>query len=467
MTRLAESDVQASAGPVGPVAVISPPATGVGAISNRARRLATVIASHPVVDTYSNFMAPLIGILLIRCDLTARQEASLIGISSLSAGLAQPVFAFLADRLDTRVFAPLGLVAAAVCMSSIGMAQNYGTLVVLIVIGMGGVGIYHPIAVASAGRLSGRRRTTGVTVFFACGMVGATIGPLVSTRLTALDNGFMLLGLCMIPGILVAFILHRMIHDVPHASRQRGRPVERVSHVRTRWFMMMLITIGNALRYSVNIALIYLYVQWAESATAAQQTAMSAEAIASEASLLAGTLQASMMFGMGLGGLIVGTLATRRTEIALFTIIPLLFAPTVAAFTVATPAFAWLLAILAGIGFAAVIPVSISVAQRLLPHRASVASSLAMGVGWAVASLAPNLAQRGIERFGLTTTFLITAGVLALSGIVSIPIRTRGLTDEPHEHTHHDATHEPRTMTDCTKEHADDRDRGHNGRHDA
>ena len=40
------------------------------------------------------------------------------GIGSLTSGLCQPIAAWLSDRLNSRIFAALGLALAAACLSS-------------------------------------------------------------------------------------------------------------------------------------------------------------------------------------------------------------------------------------------------------------------------------------------------------------------------------------------------------------
>jgi hypothetical protein len=69
--------------------------------------------------------------------------------------------------------------------------------------------------------------------------------------------------------------------------------------------------------------------------------------------------------------------------------------------------------------------VTIALAQRLLPHRANLASSLMMGGAWTVSMVGPRLAEFGVTRWGLSTTFLLTACGLVLSGIVSLPLPNR------------------------------------------
>jgi FSR family fosmidomycin resistance protein-like MFS transporter len=391
------------------------------------RRLTTVIVSHPVVDAYSAFVPPLLGVLQIRCELTTLQTASLLSIGSLASGLGQPFFAWLADRADSRLFGAIGLAVAAACLSCIGLAHNYGSLVILYVLGMAGVGAFHPIAAASVGQLSGNRRTLGVTIFFTAGMVGAAAGPLISTRLTSQPGGFDLLRYCMIPGLLIASVLYLAVRRVPHGHRVSDIHASDLNDIHRRWFMVTVLFISNALRYTVNMALVYLFVRWAEFQVLSQHIDRDDAAVASAGSIIAGNLNACTMLGMGAGGLLVGVLAAQRRERLLFVVVPILFAPSIAGFVSQQTWAGYLMGFGAGIGFAALIPVSISMAQRLLPHRTSFASSLTMGGAWAVATVGPILAAKCVIRWGLDTTFLLTAGVLVLSGLAAIPLRTTGL----------------------------------------
>ena len=106
-------------------------------------------------------------------------------------------------------------------------------------------------------------------------------------------------------------------------------------------------------------------------------------------------------------------------------LVPIAFAQVIALFPYAPLSWSYLLAVLAGIGFAAMIPITIALAQQLLPHRANLASSLMMGGAWAVAMLGPTLAEIGVSRWGVNTTFLLTAGCLVVSGIVCLPLPQR------------------------------------------
>jgi FSR family fosmidomycin resistance protein-like MFS transporter len=384
-------------------------------------RLAAVVSSHPMVDVYAGFIPPLIGVLQVRCDLTAWQAASLLSLGPLVSGLSQPLFAWLTDHTDSRLFGSAGLAVAAACLSSIGLAGDFATLLLLYGLGMLGVGAFHPVAAASVGQLAGRRRSAGVTAFFVAGMIGATVGPIISTRIAGRGpEAIDLLRWMMIPGLIVAMILHVAIRNAPHRHHEHRAIRFEPAETRQRWLTMLLLFGGNAMRYSVNIGLVYLYVRWAESLIAAGQPGLEGGQIARLGSIHAGELNALNMLGMGVGGFAAGVLVRRGREKRPIVLVPLLLAPAIALFPLAGRGTGYLLALAAGVGHASVHPLTTSLAQRLLPHRTSLASSLTMGGAWAVAMLAPPAAQWALTAIGLGWTFVLAAALLASSGVVAL-----------------------------------------------
>ena len=82
----------------------------------------------------------------------------------------------------------------------------------------------------------------------------------------------------------------------------------------------------------------------------------------------------------------------------------------------------FVLTVLAGIGFGGVLPVTIALSQRLLPHRTSLASGLMMGGAWAVGSGGPPLAERLTVWIGLDGAFLVMGGLLLVAGVIAVAI---------------------------------------------
>jgi MFS family permease len=87
------------------------------------------------------------------------------------------------------------------------------------------------------------------------------------------------------------------------------------------------------------------------------------------------------------------------------------------------------LAIAAGMGFGGMIPVTLSLSQRLLPHRTGLASGLMLGGAWVWGALGPFAASGLRDGLGLRGAFVAIGGVLLAAGLVAGALPSRTLND--------------------------------------
>lgn len=397
------------------------------AVSHVGPRLATLVTAHVIVDCFSMTVVPLLTVLEGRITITQPQGAMLLAVGSLCSGLIQPVVAAASDRWNTRLFGPLGLLAAALALSMLGFVSTYSQLLLLQAIATAGIGAFHPVGASAMGQISGRRRSIGVAVFFTGGMVGSTLGSLL---VPAMNEAWGLRSLVwfIVPGVLGALALWVAIGSIPHRHVEADTRAAALSpsEVQRRWWSVGVLYAGNILRFTVNQAIVVLVVRWAEAATlsAAGSTEFTT-ALRESSSILNGRMQAAMTIGMGVGGLLGGTLVRPGREKRVLIGSAVIGVPAIVLFPLAGPWAAVALAMLAGVGFASATPVSIAVAQRLLPHRTSFASSLMMGGAWVFAASGPLLAQGFIEMLGLAGAFIAVAAMLALSGAATVLLSSR------------------------------------------
>jgi FSR family fosmidomycin resistance protein-like MFS transporter len=394
-----------------------------------AGRIGMVITAHGAVDFYSAIFAPLLGVLQVRCDMQPHEAAWLLGLGALTSGISQPLCAWLSDKIDSRIFGAAGLALAAMCLSFIGAAHSIETLIPLYVIGTLGIGIFHPTGAASVGQLAdhlpGRRRSLGVSVFFCAGMAGSLVGSLVASSIANHpERGFDLLRWLTIPGVLLALALHASIRRVPHRHHGHGRAALSKRDIGQRWASVGILYVSNVLRGVVNTALIYIIVRWSEAAALAVQPDLTAREVAQAGGRTAGTINAVLVIGMAGGGLLASAMTRNGREKWPLVVVPIVLAPSIALFGYSGGWQAYVLALLAGASFASMVPVTVSLAQRLLPHRTTLASGIMLGAAWAVASVGPRIAEYCLSglnlSIGLTAT--LWAIVLGLSGLVCLPL---------------------------------------------
>jgi MFS family permease len=394
----------------------------VDSLSMPALRAAATIFIHFVVDVFSFVGVALLPLLAVMLDLRTEQKALLLALGSLCSGAVQPLVAWASDRYDSRAFGTVGFVVAILCISNLGMARNFTELTLLYCVGAMGIGAFHPPAAATVGHLGGSKRSMYIALFFLAGMLGGVVGNVFTPKYVAMMTPMIdqvpdttaglrsllwFIPIGLVCALFLAFAIHKVGHRHDHANHHHVS-WDRAER-RQRWFALWVLYIANMLRFSVNMALIYLLVEWTGQVVLRENNAvLMNEELGIEASQLNGILQASMQVGMGGAGILLGILLSARFEKFMFVVLPML--GSLALFMIprtemisesAVVPFAIFATILTGVGFGAVIPVSISLAQRLLPHRTSLASGLMLGGAWMLAFVGPLFAE--LVHKGLAT----------------------------------------------------------------
>ncbi len=354
---------------------------------------------HFINDMYVGFLAPLLPLIIDKLGISITLAAGLMSILSIFTSLAQPVFAFIADKIRRPYMVILGPLMTAIFFSAIGWAHSYATLVVVIILGGIGTAAFHPQAAAFVGKSSGRQSGLAMSVFVTGGSGGYYMGPVVIMSIVTwlgLEYSFV----SIVPGVLIAAILFFILPKLPHAPNRHAQVhghIEIPHQVRAIVFLYFISMIRSFLISGFN-TFIPIYMEEQHYSPMMFAVALTAFGIpGAVGSLFGGAL--SDRFG-------------RRTTI--FTTI-----------AVSLPFFGLFLALdglpslvgLAVAGFAiySSVPVVIIMAQELFPGRVNVASSLVMGLSWGVAGVMVTPLGALAERIGLSNalTLLILLGVVS------------------------------------------------------
>jgi MFS transporter, FSR family, fosmidomycin resistance protein len=372
---------------------------------------------HLFIDSLATLLPASLGLIEVRAGLTPAQSAWLMGLGSLTSGLAQPICAVLSDRWRTRFLTVAGIALAGLGFATLGLAENSVLLGISYIVGMIGNGMFHPIAATTVAQMYLHRRNSAASTFFVAGMVGGVLGAMIFPRWLSTNDGFETLPYIALPALVLAFVVYRCQATLPPIQTHSHHSLD-LELIKNSWKSVWYLYFSSSLRYCVNTALVYLFVRWAQDEVLSRHVTWSDAAVAKAAAPTVGNLNAAMIFGMAIGGILAGRFVRPNRERGPMIWVPLIFCPVVALFPYMSVEASYVFAALAGIGFSSMIPISIALAQHLLPHRANLASSLMMGGAWTVATIGPRCAEFGVTHIGVNTTFLLTAAVLALSGIV-------------------------------------------------
>jgi FSR family fosmidomycin resistance protein-like MFS transporter len=139
-------------------------------------QIVTIAGGHVVHDTYTAFIAPLLPLLRERLGIGYALAGGLTIFTQIPS-LLNPLIGYLADRMSLRYFVIFAPALTATLVSCLGLANNYLSLVLLLLLAGVSVAGFHAPAPVMIAQVAGRRVGTGMGIFMAAGELGRTLGP--------------------------------------------------------------------------------------------------------------------------------------------------------------------------------------------------------------------------------------------------------------------------------------------------
>lgn len=137
-----------------------------------------ISSAHLVHDIYSSFLAPILPLLIEKLQISYTL-AGFLTVAQRAPSLLNPLMGLLADRIRVRYLLILAPAITSISMSLLGIAPNYGVLVLLLLsMGIGAM-CFHVPGPVMIKAVSGSRVGKGMSFYMLGGEAARTIGPLV------------------------------------------------------------------------------------------------------------------------------------------------------------------------------------------------------------------------------------------------------------------------------------------------
>lgn len=367
--------------------------------------IALLSTAHAVLDSYSSFLFQLLPVMTVRLGLRPAQAGWLTPMLMISSSLMQPVYGMISDRYLKRSMAVFGPLLAAVFLSLLGTATSLPMLMAFVVIGGIGVGAFHPQGAALVSRAAsadgmGKHQGMVMSVFSSSGTVGYALGPILiaaAVSLFGLEHSWYTVGW----GVAMWALMFRFCPALERVERAADSPRLKDA-LRAAKGPLTLLYFAVVLRSAVSVS-VQTFLPFALQSSGLTDNERSW--------VLAGFI----LFG-GIGGFFGGALADRLgarrvTMIAMFLATPML----VAAFSIhGLPSYLLLMA--GGTLLNLPIPISVVMAQRLVPGGASTVSALMMGFAWGAGALMAPLTGVLSARVGFFAALLAVSFLPLISG---------------------------------------------------
>lgn len=175
--------------------------------------------AHLVTDLYTPVIPAILPLLILQNGYSYVMAGLFITVFQLTSSFIQPVTGWLYDTRGTAVHVSLSILLSAVCISSIGLLNDYRAILLCAALGGLGHALFHPAALGTVSKLVEDQSRGRLTSYFVVGgNFGFAVGPLFAGALVGLFglHGIVLL---VIPGVITAAALWMFLPQPEWAPR--------------------------------------------------------------------------------------------------------------------------------------------------------------------------------------------------------------------------------------------------------
>jgi FSR family fosmidomycin resistance protein-like MFS transporter len=374
-------------------AAASPFATAVERVRPHVALIGLLALGHFVVDLTQGALPAILPLLQSRHALTYAETGTIVLAANLTSSIIQPLFGYLADRTVRRWILPASIVLAGTGMALTGVASDYASIVLLVVLMGVGVAAWHPEGYRTATGVAGERKATALSYFSLGGNVGIALGPLVGTALVATWSTPGTLGLALPPLVVAAIMLAALPRFTTAATAPAAKPVERSASMPGAMALLIVVVMIRAwasLGFTTFVPLYYVNHLHADPRIAGLLlfVFLGAGAVAT---VIAGPLadrwgpRSFMQWGL-LAAVPFGLLFLETSGVLAFVMLGLFGGVLIASFSV-----------------------SVVLAQAYLPRHAGMASGLIVGFAFGAGGLGVAALGWVADHYGLPAALTISA----------------------------------------------------------
>ncbi len=351
--------------------------------------------AHLVCDTYSGFMNPLMPFIALKLGISLGLATIIISISHVCSSMLQPLFGFLADNTLKRIFVFWGLVLISVFVPLTPIAPNIGILILFMILGSLGGSFFHPQGTGFVHKFA-QPNSNAMGWFMSFGSIGFSLGPLLAAFVVQY-MGMEKLPLTTVLGLVTAGLMFNFLPKLSGGGEvvQKKQFFDTFVKVFENQQIRYLLMISMMKTLVTNSACILLPFLWRDMGCSP---------------FYIGAALFSFIFAGGIASFVshkveklIGT--KNLLYISMCATLPLIvgFAITYQSHKVLSLIFFLLM------GFVTMLaqPVTVVMAQRLMPEYKSVLAGLMVGFSWGVVAVALSVIGVIAEKVGIINTLVV------------------------------------------------------------
>lgn len=328
----------------------------------------------------------------------------IMGIAQICVSLFQPIFGFFADNILKRAFIFWGLIFSSLFIPLATNAPNVVVLTLLVILGNLGGSFFHPQALGFISRFSQTNFVSNMGAFMSIGTIGFSFGPVISA-LIAENFGIDKIPYTALYGIIVALFMFSCVPKLSdkNIEIEHKNFIESFKNILSNKYIIILIVVAMMKSLIINSCMILLPFLWKDMGYTPSYIG-----VALFLFMLMGSL------GSFLSGKLEAIIGTKNVfYISMLGTLPIMF------LFVTTyrshPIISIVIFVLMGCVTMLAVPVTIVMAQRLLPEYRSIVSGFINGFAWGIIAIFMTIIGFSAQIFGIAKILLVVSFIPAIS----------------------------------------------------
>ncbi|KXS37805.1 MAG: MFS transporter, FSR family, fosmidomycin resistance protein [Halomonadaceae bacterium T82-2] len=368
-------------------------------------RLTGMSWAHFLNDGAANYLPGVLPAILVSLNLSVALAGTIMAALLMGQAL-QPLVGLLADRVGGRVMVALGLAGSSLGGALVGFTSDVWALLgVLVLIGVSN-SFFHPQALAGVRRLGGDKPGTAMSIFLVGGEVGRGVWPAIASWVVV-QWGLEYLWVLALPALLTLPFLLQWAPSLPPRDSDAA-PIQWRRHTGPLTRLVAFSTLRSLMIFSV---VTFVPLMWTQAG----------------GSLTTGASFITVMLVIGvIGNVGGGHLSDRVGRRPLMLAAMAVSVVMLAAFLLADGLWLWIALGVLGICLFSTLPLSILIAQDILPENRSLGSGMALGLSNGLAALGVMALGPVAAEWGATAPLWVALA----GGVVTVPLAL-GLPEHP------------------------------------
>ncbi len=139
--------------------------------------------AHFINDVYTGFLNPIMPFIAEQVKISMPVATIVLSCSHIFSSLLQPYFGFFADKMRKRAFVFWGLLFTATFISLVPATSKIHLMILFIILGSLGSSLFHPQSLGFVVKFSTGDTVKNMGIFIAMGTLGFSMGPLLSSSI--------------------------------------------------------------------------------------------------------------------------------------------------------------------------------------------------------------------------------------------------------------------------------------------